>query len=429
MVVGDDEEADPRPDAAGVDDVDAANDGVEPSEESRAASDSASTPDSNSAFDSASASDSGSTSDSNSASGGASTPTEYRTTPDDEPDDEDGSDDRTRVTRREALAYAGGAGVGLGGWQALHNVVLGYGVVSGTNVVEQDLEPLLAEDLAVRYTAFDVGTREIRLDDSVVGVYEDDEFQRSLRFADATPRDARAVDEALGLPGAPLERLLTDLSVIRNGEFRFALSQTDRFFELIAAGDPRPEIVEALRGSAFDVPDPAVVGEFTDVDPAAVEPLIGGLADAFREHSYYDVPRYVAGSIEDNILLGAIDLRQYFRSPTDFEALATGENSGLFCTELAARAIEAFHAVPAAEQSAPVVAGFVSDQRHKHAYTVLASAIREDGDLLFPVTFLDYTHSTLYDDVRLTGVLGEGLEGYDRRHRATYVRWNRYPRI
>jgi hypothetical protein len=50
-------------------------------------------------------------------------------------------------------------------------------------------------------------------------------------------------------------------------------------------------------------------------------------------------------------------------------------------------------------------------------------AIRVGGELRFPMTFVDYTHTTLYDDVGLTGVLGEGLAAYDDGHRADEIYW------
>jgi hypothetical protein len=83
----------------------------------------------------------------------------------------------------------------------------------------------------------------------------------------------------------------------------------------------------------------------------------------------------------------------------------------------------------------------VTDARHKHVYTGLATVVREDeggadggeggdenaaGDLVVPMTFLDYMHSTQYDDLHLRGVLGEGVNAYDRRHRTDDVYWNRY---
>jgi hypothetical protein len=40
-----------------------------------------------------------------------------------------------------------------------------------------------------------------------------------------------------------------------------------------------------------------------------------------------------------------------------------------------------------------------------------------------PIAFLDYTHSTLYDDLNLRGVMGEGLEAYNSRHRARELTW------
>jgi hypothetical protein len=39
------------------------------------------------------------------------------------------------------------------------------------------------------------------------------------------------------------------------------------------------------------------------------------------------------------------------------------------------------------------------------------------------MTFVDYTHTTLYDALDLTGIMGRGLAAYDDRHRATDVFW------
>ena len=119
------------------------------------------------------------------------------------------------------------------------------------------------------------------------------------------------------------------------------------------------------------------------------------------------------------------DLRQHFETPTDFEALAGGENSGLFCTELTYRGIDAFHSVHPTEQSPPICCAYVRDERHKHAYLALATVLRDDGELVVPMTFVDYTYALLYDDLRLTWLLGEGIEAYTTRHRATEIDWNR----
>jgi hypothetical protein len=66
------------------------------------------------------------------------------------------------------------------------------------------------------------------------------------------------------------------------------------------------------------------------------------------------------------------------------------------------------------------------DDRHKHVYTALASAYIDDaGTTVLPVTFIDYTHTTLYSDLNATGVLGDGLDAYNDRHRATSIWWER----
>lgn len=64
------------------------------------------------------------------------------------------------------------------------------------------------------------------------------------------------------------------------------------------------------------------------------------------------------------------------------------------------------------------------DWRHKHVYNGLASVVRDEDELRVPVTFLDYTYSTLYDDLRVRRIAGEGLCAYDRGHRADEVYWS-----
>lgn len=39
------------------------------------------------------------------------------------------------------------------------------------------------------------------------------------------------------------------------------------------------------------------------------------------------------------------------------------------------------------------------------------------------MTFIDYTHTTLYDDFNLTSLMGEGFDAYNDRHRADEMFW------
>jgi hypothetical protein len=342
--------------------------------------------------------------------------------------DDDGD---IQVSRREAMAYGAGAGAGLGGWKALHNVVLGYGVLAGTNLTEQDLPTLTSEHFGEHGGVATIGDYELRADSDSVGLYDDGERVDGLTFAGGAngATAAERIDADYGLDSEPFAQVRADLGDLADGSASFEFATTGAFLDRVEAADARPVTVKLLRGPVFDSPEADFVADFADAHPSDAGALIGGLKGGFREYSYYDIPRYAAGSVEDNILLGAVDLRQYFESPTDFEALAAGENSGLFCTELVNRSIEAFHAVPATEQSPPIVAGCVYDERHKHSYTILASAIREDGELVIPATFVDYTHSTLYDDLHVRWLLGDGLEAYNDRHRATEIFWNSYASI
>ncbi|WP_207586308.1 hypothetical protein [Halomontanus rarus] len=341
------------------------------------------------------------------------------------------------LTRRQLIAGAVGGGATVGSGGALYNVVLGYDRVTGTNLLRQDLDPMVADGFHPSEThVATVDGYRIEQREGVLSVREagtDGDPVATLDPATDGPADAAAVDADLGLTDGPLEELVADLGAIAVGDVRFVYDSYPAFFDLIADREPRPYTVSAVRG--YRDADPELVGDFADADPRDPKAVAEGLVGGFREHTSYDIERYLAGSVEDNVLFGARDLRKHFESETDFEAILAGEDTGLFCYELTRRSVDALQAVPAPEQTAPVVAGFVKDDRHKHIYTIVASAVRgragggegesETGELIVPVTFLDYTHSTLYDDLRMRRILGEGLDAYGDRHRATGIYWYR----
>jgi hypothetical protein len=340
---------------------------------------------------------------------------------------EERRDLRDRVadpTRREALAGIATAGGLLGGFKALDNVVLGYGVLVGTNLVAQDLAPLLTERLTLNDHAFALADgRTLRVRDGRLLLAADTGRIDALDLESASAGEAAAFDDRHGLRGGPAAELHADHGAVAAGEVSFAFDDVEGFFDRVADAPTRPFTAGTLRGRFHDDTDAAVVADFADVDPGDPEALVGGLADGFRQHTDYDVPRYAAGSVQDNVIMGAHDLRQYFRSPVDFDAIRDGGHNGLFCYEFTRRAMDAFHAVAPHRQTVPVVAGAVHDSRHKHVYNVLAAPVREDGDLVLATTFLDYTHVTLYDDLHAQALLGSGLDAYNRRHRATNVYW------
>lgn len=327
------------------------------------------------------------------------------------------------LTRRQALGAFAGGGAALGAAKAIDNVLVGYGALVGTNLVEQSASGDLASlaDAGFRPrpgSQASAGGHTMRMREEGVRVHDAD----GARLADrpyAGLREEWAVD--LGLPPA-LAGLAGDLGAIARGEHSFEFHRFEPFLERVAAASPRPLAVDALRH--WPATEPGRVGWFTGADPAEPGAVIRGLVDGFRQHAYYDVPRYVAGSIQDNVIAGAVDLRAPFREPVDFESLAGDGQTGMFCYEFTHRSIEALHAVPAAEQTVPVVGARVIDDRHKHVYTAVGSVVRDGDGLSVPMTFVDYTHTTLYDDLGLRGVLGEGLEAYNDRHRATAVHWS-----
>ena len=332
------------------------------------------------------------------------------------------------MRRRRFLSVVGGGAAALTGGVAVDNVLLGNGRVSGTNLLEQDLRSKVDERLGpVEGRTLDVDGTAVELRSDGLSVDGED-----LPWS-ATRRELDRAERDHGLPGGALVELAADVPTLRAREHAVEPLGVEAFFERAAASATRPYAVAALRGPRVRDVDPALVEAFAGVDPAAPEAVAVALVDAFREHTFYDAPRYVAGAVEDNVLRGAADLRGPFDSPSDFRAMLDGENRGVFCYDFAYRSIEAFHAVPAVEQTVPVVGAYVRDARHKHAYTGLATVVRGgDGDgrtdrptLL--VTFLDYTPTTAAHDFGVTP-LADDPDAYGTGHRTTDVYWNRRTR-
>ena len=318
--------------------------------------------------------------------------------------------------------------LGLAGGVAVNNVLLGYGTVSGTNLTEQDLTAKANERLGpVEGRAVDLNGKTVELADDAVLAGED-----ALEWS-ATREEVTGFARTHGLPRDALAELVADVPRLREGGHTVTPTTVTEFFDRAPMAETRPHTVGALRGPRIRDVDPALVERFTGVDPADPESIADGLVDAFREHTFYDAPRYVAGAIEDNVFRRRVDLRGAFASPTAFRAMLDGENNGSFRYDFVYRSIEAFHAVPAPDQTVPVVGAYVRDARHKHAYTGLATVIREenggdaDGDpnLTLLLTFLDYTPTTTAHSFGMTRAVGDDPNAYTSDHRTTGIFWNR----
>lgn len=315
------------------------------------------------------------------------------------------------MQRRDVLRLGLRGGLAFGAAKALHNTSLGYGHVGpGKNLRTQDLAAVAAADMRIPYVhRWEVDGYEVRRSGERLSYAVDGE----------TWRDARARD----VPPAVAD-LVADVDAIRRGSFSFSFAGPDAFFAAISESDPRAPTVELLRGRSHRTVDPETVDAFVGEDPRDGEALVSQLVDAFRVHTRYDVPRYLAGSVDDNLLPLEADLRDPFRPEESFaELLEANGPVGLFCGEYARLAIRAVECVPAVEQSPPLFGLYVRDRRHKHAYNAFGTVRRTAHGLELPMTFVDYTHTTLYEDLRLTRVLGDGFDAYDEWHRADEIRW------
>ncbi|WP_458204881.1 hypothetical protein [Haladaptatus sp. NG-SE-30] len=326
------------------------------------------------------------------------------------------------LTRRQLLVGLGSGATTIAAGKAIDNALLGFGVVTGTNLREQNLTAIARKRFEPSAFTTTVSGYRLRFRDNEIHVH-DSETRRTLSLP-ASPEEAAVLDAEFGLGGGPLEQLIRDFSAIDAGAFRFEFSQYEQFFDRLQSADARPFTVEAFRSNRVRNVEPAAVESFAGAPPANPKATLEGLVDGFREYTEYDLPRYIVGSIEDNVIFGAMDLRRHFESPTTFEALESGKTDGMFCFEFTWRAIEALHSVSAGRQQPPVLGATVYDDRHGHTYVGVASVVREEGDLVVPMTFVDYRNSTLYDDFHLREILpGEGLAAYDRCYRASDIYW------
>lgn len=315
------------------------------------------------------------------------------------------------MTRRQLLRHGVGGGVTIGVAKALHNTTVGYGHFGvGENLRTQDLAATARANFRVpRAAEMEVEGYEVALAGESIRYRTDTEEWQDGRHPDAPDRVAK---------------FAADVDDLRAGAFTFAFTGVEEFFSSVPDAAVRAPAVEVLRGSNYARADPAVVAEFVGTSPEDAEGLVRGLVPAFREHGRYDAPRYLAGSIDDNVLPVDADLRSPFRPSVRFDAIAESTAPvGLFCGEFTILANRAIRSVPATSQSPPLYGLIVRDRRHKHVYNGVGSVRRTGDGLELPITFVDYTHTTVYDDFNLTRLLGSGFDAYTTRHRADMIAW------
>ena len=316
------------------------------------------------------------------------------------------------MKRREVLGGAARGAVALGVAKALHNTVAGFGHLGfGENLLTQDLGPLVEEQLTIE--------RVYRTD------WEDGELQvvgDSVRYRRGTHERWRAVESDES--PARLVGFETDLLDLRAGAVDVAFMDPDTFFERLEGSDSRPLTVELLRGGSYPRASPAAVRQFVGESPTESEALLRGLVRAYARRTKYDTPRYLAGTVDDNLIPVDANLRAPFRPDVTMESLASAEDPvRLFCGEYSILARRAVQAVSAHVQSPPLFGMLVHDRRHKHVYNAFGSVRRVGGALEIPITFVDYMDTTLYRDFRLRRFLGSGFNAYDEWHRADAITW------
>lgn len=312
------------------------------------------------------------------------------------------------MNRRAVLARGLQSGVALGAAKAIHNTLIGYGQFGvGENLTTQDLSGLLAAGVLDRPPrTVSVGSIDARVWDGTV------------RYDPGT--GMRPVDEDAPEGVAELER---DVRAIAEDRVTFVVGPLEDLFAREGDEHLRPHTVAWLRGSRSGAP--ATVRALAGTSPRHSPALIESLVTTFRNRTRYDVPRYLAGSIDDNVLPVEGDLRDPLRPEVDLERLTRAEEPiALFCTEYTRLANAAVQAAPAATQSLPLAGLTVRNARHGHVYNGFATVRRADNRVVVHCGFADYTETTLVDDFRVRRLLDGPLDAYNGRHRADTISWH-----
>ncbi|WP_256546317.1 hypothetical protein [Halobellus inordinatus] len=332
----------------------------------------------------------------------------------DDTDDRSTSTPPSGLTRRQVLKLAGSGVAGAGAAKVGYEYT-GFGHLTGTNLTEQRLEPVARRRLAPTSFTLRLSGSRLAFDGETVELRD----ETGARTATVSVTDAGEDPTRLA---EPLSGLVADLRAVERGDIAFEFVGVDAFFDRLADATPRPLTVAALRGGRYRRPSPETVRRFAGVGPRDPAALVDGLAEGFGERTHFDYARYVAGTVQRYLLLGAVPLKRHVHEPTHLDALLDG-SSGMYCYEYALRSIEAFQAVPPHRQSIPVFGAIVRDDRHDHAYTGLASVVRGDGNVRVLMTFVDYFYSTLFDNFRLEWAFGDGIDAYDGHHHATSIHY------
>ncbi|MFB6283990.1 MAG: hypothetical protein ABEK59_08685 [Halobacteria archaeon] len=327
------------------------------------------------------------------------------------------------MDRRKFLKLSGATGylslTAVVWYKILDNIHFGY----GKNVTNQDVSSKVEENLTPasvhkgRMDGYDVKT-----DHDLISFSKKDNQIDTVNVGDRTVNEqSERIDATVG---SQLDLLPVHLDRIRSGEFEVKPMSMDSFFRYTEKNNSNHYATGVLRNKSHVDKKPQIT-EFSGAQPSDPENFLYSLSDSFQENATYDVHRYVAGSITYHVLMNKYDVRDLLEHDVDYEALNDNEQTAMFCYEFTNRSIEGLHSASPRKQDPPVFAGSVSDRRHKHVYTVVASLVTDGRDVEIPLTFVDYTYKTLYDGVGMDDLLGKDINGYDDHHRITDIYWRR----
>ena len=300
-------------------------------------------------------------------------------------------------------------------YKVAYNIYLGY----GKNVKTQNVSKKVRSDLSPSSHESQIGGYGVETTYGSITVSKDG---RKVDVLDASTETVDEHSDTIDTQKPSLNLLPIHLDRLESGDFTVKPMSMEDFFDYTRENHTNPYLVGVVRGKNY-LEKREEVTDFTDTNPSNPEKFLNSLSDNFKRKTSYDVPRYIAGSITYHVLMGEYDVRDLLEHEVDYEALNENQNTRMFCNEYTDRAIEGLYSTPPDSQPPPVFAGDVWDKRHKHSYNAVASIVTDGRDIEIPVTFVDYTYTTLYDDFGIDELFGKDIDAYNNHHRITAIDW------
>lgn len=129
------------------------------------------------------------------------------------------------VSRRDAVKAVVGGGFTIGAAKAVDNVLIGYGIIAGTNLIAQTksgtLALIAADELRVATgNQFMIDGYTVETSPDEVHIFEGGTLRTTVSIDETHADEARLIDDEYGLDGV-IEELVTDITAIRASDLSF----------------------------------------------------------------------------------------------------------------------------------------------------------------------------------------------------------------